>query len=139
RSLVFDVVVAAVPVIAHLYSHGGRLPEVGPLPIAVLAAGFAALLVRRRFPFAVAVVAAVLGPLDPQVLGVAQIALFTAGSRCGARWTTWTAGGLHLAAAVWHTWSVSGFEWDTALVAAMTTVLQVPLPILLGLWVLQRQ
>lgn len=139
RSLVFDIMVAAVPVIAHLYSHGGRLQDVSPLPIAVLVVGFAALLVRRRFPFAVALVGSLSGTVGGSAVGVEEIALFTLASRCGSRWTTWTAGGVRFASGLASMWLLGVVSWDNAPMLAVTTVLQAALPVLTGLWVFQRQ
>lgn len=139
RSLVFDLVVAVVPLLAHLYSHGGRLPDVSPLSISVVVVGFCALLVRRRFPFAVAVIAALVALVGQPVVGVTEIALCTVAARHGPRWTTWTACAVHFAPLVWRVWSTNGGVDDILAFLVSIVLLQVALPILVGLWVFQRQ
>ncbi|WP_093415644.1 sensor histidine kinase [Saccharopolyspora flava] len=136
RSLLFDLAVAAAPIAGEFYAHGGRLGDTSPLTIAALITGFLALVVRRRFPFAVAmVVAASSLAMDP-VIGLSEVALYTAASRIGPRPLTWIALAAHLVAEVPLVWG-----WDRLYLGAATTVVgsSVVVPLLLGLWVFGRR
>src|SRR5207248_1698559 len=110
RSLLFDLAVALAPVAGKLYSHGGRLGDTSLPALAFLATGFLALLVRRRFPFPAAVVAALVNLPAGRVEGVAEIALYTVASRRGPRPVTWVAAGVSALVTVF------GLAWPGELV-----------------------
>ncbi|WP_406692473.1 histidine kinase [Saccharopolyspora sp. ID03-671] len=136
RSLLFDLAVAAAPIAGEFYSHGGRLSDTAPLTIAALITGFLALVVRRRFPFAVALVVAATGlPMNP-VIGLSEVALYTAASRLGPRGLTWIAVAAHLGAEVPLIWG-----WERFVLVPMASVIvgTVVVPLLLGLWVFGRR
>ncbi|WP_233576318.1 sensor histidine kinase [Saccharopolyspora rhizosphaerae] len=136
RSLLFDLAVAAAPVAGELYSHGGRLSDTSPLAIGTLIIGFLALVVRRRFPFAVAVVVAAGSVPADAVIGMPQVGLFTAASRCGPRGVTWIATAVHLLALVPKMW-----VWDSFPLGAVASLVvgTVGVPLLIGLWVFGRR
>ncbi|MFC7341513.1 sensor histidine kinase [Saccharopolyspora griseoalba] len=131
RSLLFDVLVALGPIAGELYSHGGRLPDSSPQALAALVASFCALLVRRRFPLPVAVVAALVNLPAGNVVGVAQIALYTVAGRRGPGAATWTAAAVNALA--------SAFVMNWHLASVVSGLLFVGVPVLLGLWVYGRQ
>ncbi|TDC87663.1 sensor histidine kinase [Saccharopolyspora aridisoli] len=136
RSLLFDLAVAGAPVAGEFYTHGGRLNDTSPLAIAALTTGFLALVVRRRFPFAVALVLAAASlPIDP-VVGATEVALYTVASRRGTRPTTWLAFVAHLLALAPMVWRWGEFHLGPATTIVVGTVV---VPMLLGLWVYGRR
>lgn len=136
RSLLFDLAVAAAPVAGEFYAHGGRLGDTSPLAIAALITGFLALVVRRRFPFAVAVVLAAASTQMVGVIGATEVALYTVASKCGPRLTTWLAIGAHLLALVPMVWRWDGFHPGPLTTIVVTSVV---VPVLIGLWVFGRR
>ncbi|MEB3365804.1 sensor histidine kinase [Saccharopolyspora mangrovi] len=136
RSLLFDLAVAGAPVAGEFYAHGGRLSDTSPLAIAALTTGFLALVVRRRFPFAVALVMAVASLPANTVIGPVEVALYTVASRCGSRPATWVAVGVHLLALV-----PTVARWGELHLGPTTTIVvgHVVVPVLIGLWVFGRR
>lgn len=139
RSLLFDLAVAFLPVVAELYSHGGRLGDTSPPTLAFLLTGTVALLVRRRFPFAVAVVATVVALPAGHILGMAEIALYTVASRRGPRLVTWLALGVGGLVTLVDVLSWRDITVPAAIVPASTLLLTSAVPVLAGLWVFGRQ
>lgn len=138
RSLLFDLAVAAAPVAGEFYSHGGRLNDTSPIALACLVIGFCALLVRRRFPFPVAVIAALVGmPTGRSALGVTEIALYTVASRRGPRAVSWVAAGVQVTALL-LTVAPPEAIYANPTFGPSILLLSVGVPLLLGLWVFGR-
>ncbi|GAA2336190.1 histidine kinase [Saccharopolyspora halophila] len=138
RSLLFDLAVAAAPVAGEFYSHGGRLTDTSPIALACLVVGFCALLVRRRFPFPVAVIAALVGiPTGRSALGVTEIALYTVASRRGPRAVTWVAAGVQVTALLLTIAPPEALHASPGFGTSIL-LLAIGVPLLLGLWVFGR-
>lgn len=136
RSLLFDLAVAGAPIAGEFYAHGGRLADTSPLTITAMMTAFFALLVRRRFPFATALVVAVAALDVGRVLGFVEVALYTVASRRGPRLPTWLAAGAHVLAML-----PVVVGWGDFRLGPTTTIIvgSVAVPVLLGLWVFGRR
>lgn len=139
RSLAFDLVVAIGTILAHLYSYGGRLPDTSFLELTCLVATFLALVVRRRFPLATALVVALANVFASTLLGVLEIALYTVASRRGVRLPTWVAVGAVLLSVLLDRQLFNEFTLENVFTVGVVIALEIVLSVLLGLWVLQRR
>ncbi|QUQ67906.1 sensor histidine kinase [Kutzneria sp. CA-103260] len=116
----------------------------GPVATALAIAGSAALAVRSRFPRAVVLAATVLVVLDGAYIPL-LFAVYSLGARRGNRRDTWLimAGAVLVMVGPWRpgfhlSWGPD-LDYGTVLLALLPQTVLIGFPLLIGLWVWQRQ